>query len=732
MKRPLCVVCLAVVACIAVKLWLYPPPQAVFGEANQGQVCLVGQVYAKEFKRGYDGPILLLYVEPSELIYQNQSIPLYENFICRMQEGGMEPAIGSQVWLMGTLQEFESATNPGQFDERLYYATLGVSAQINKAVVVKEESAWDLREGLWQLRKMLGEKLDSIFEEEDAAILRAMLLGDKSGLPAKTKEIYKESGILHILAISGLHISVLGMGLYKGLVRIYVPRKLTVILCAIIMLLYGMMVGMPVSAVRAIIMFLFRLAAEWKGRTYDMLTALAIGAVLLLLEQPLYLLNAGFLLSFTAVAAVGILKPLLMPPMEKAQISLQGVVGTLDGLITSLSISVFSLPVQLYYYCEISVYAPLFNLLVLPLVGAILAAGLGAIPTMWLFPFLARALALFVHWVLTAYKWGGDVVRNLTGAIWTPGQPDYWQIIVYYFLLGIVVALKKLCWRFRVGLICGAVLILTFSCPQGLTVTMLDVGQGDCICLELPDGTIWLVDGGSTDVGKVGTYRIEPFLKSQGIRTLDAVFLSHGDSDHVNGVEEILENRDIAVKLLVLPCVEAELAYTTESGFCELVLLAKQRQIPILWLEAGMEWENAGVKVKCLHPSKEDGLDDTTDSNAGSEVLYLTYKNFSMLLTGDVEGAGEDALVEALQENGIEQVTVLKVAHHGSRYSTSEALLQEIRPVVSLISCGENNSYGHPHEETLKRLSESGSMILTTPECGAVVIEIGEEIRIKK
>ncbi len=750
MKRPLCVICLAVVACIALWVWLHPPSAISYDDADGGQVTLIGQVYGKEFQKGYDAPVLLLYVEPSVLIYQNQEIPFYDNFICRMQGGGAaasddaqddtgdtEPSIGSQVRITGVLSEFSPATNPGQFDEQLYYATLGFSARINKAIVVQEiKPEFSLRECLWQFRCCLSQGLDTIFEPKDAAILKAMLLGDKSGLSADVKETYKESGIMHILAISGLHISVLGMGLYRILHRLYFPKKLCWILCGVVMILYGIMVGTPVSAVRAITMFLFRLAAEWKGRTYDMQTALAVSAVLLLVGQPFYLLNAGFLMSFLAVASIVLLKPRLVPPVkaelvagEKAQTGNR--LQSLDNLTVSFAILFFTLPVQLYFYYETAVYAPLLNLLVLPLVGAVLAAGVGALSAMWLLPFipfLTKVLTLFVHWILAAYEQGGEFARSITGATLTAGCPEAWQIICYAGLLCVVLLLKKLLWRYRMGLLCGAFLLLTMWTHQGLSVTMLDVGQGQCVCMRLPDGSAWLYDGGSLDVNQVGTYRIEPYLKSQGIGTLDAVFLSHGDTDHVSGVTEMLESGDITIKLLVLPCAEEESANLAESGFGELVLLAKHHGIPILWMEEGMAWENAGVSVQCLHP----GSDSTfADSNAGSMVLYLTYGDFSLLLTGDVEEEGEDELLQTLQENAIRQVTVLQVAHHGSKYSSSEQLLAQIRPQVALISCGERNSYGHPHEETLKRLADAGSHVFITPECGAIEVIVGQEMEVR-
>lgn len=757
MKRPLCAGCLVVVLFFALRIWLYPPQFVSFGSAAGGQVTLTGQVYAKEFQKGYDSPVLLLYIAPSALYFQNQEIPFDKNFICRMQADSLVPSIGSYVVVEGVLREFEPATNPGQFDARLYYATLGISARIDKAAVVWEnKKAFSLREELWQFRCRLSEGLDAVFAADDAAVLKAMLLGDKSGLPVDLKENYKASGILHILAISGLHISVLGMGMHRALCKLRMPWKCCTVLCAIAMILYGVMVGMPVSAFRAVFMFLLRMFAEWKGRTYDMQTALAVGAVLLLIQQPLYLLHAGFLLSFSAVAAIVWLKPRLLPPLSerlgtKGTLFLKNLHHRLDAPVTSLAILFFTLPIQLLFYFEITVYAPVFNLLVLPFVGVLLAAGVGALSLWWLLPFLpflTDVLALFAHWILKAYEQGAKVVSNLDGAIMTTGCPNVWQVICYVVLLCPVLFMKKLIWKYRIGLLCGAVFVLTISLHRGFSVTMLDVGQGQCICIRLPDGSTWLYDGGSLDVNGVGEYRIVPYLKSQGISTLDAVFLSHGDADHINGVTEMLLEGDIEIELLVLPVSEKDSVYaaSSASGFTDLVLLADLRDVPILWLEAGMHWESAGVSVCCLHPAASGGERQAnagmqeiaapativaSGDNEDSMVLYLTYNDFSMLLTGDVEKSGEELLLSALQKEGIESVTVLQVAHHGSKFASSEDFLEQVSPRIALISCSAQNPYGHPHEEVLERLKEAGSTVLATSEYGAMEIVVDRNVRVR-
>lgn len=710
--------CLAVILLIAVCMWLHPPAYASYGEAAGEEVYLTGRVYAKEYKGAGTTPVLLIYVNPKELVFLKESIPYYDNFICILQEEAEEPPVGSLVTVCGVLKEYEAAGNPGQFDERSYYAQMGVSACITRARIADCVYAkCTLREMLWEIKVFLGKGLDRIFSKRDAALLKGMLLGDRSAMDAETKALYKEAGIMHIFAVSGLHITFLGMGLYSLLRKAYVPVIPSALLGVILMVLYGMMIGMPVSAVRAITMFLLKLAAECIGRTYDMLTALAVCAMVMLIGQPLYLYHAGFLLSFSAVCAAAVLKPAIQPKRKLTPLG--------ESFFLSLAIAVFTLPVQLFFYYEVPVYAVLLNLAVIPLAGAALALGAAALMISFLLPDAAAFFAFFVHLIFSSYEVGGKWINGLPGSLWTAGKPALWQLAVFYLLMAVLLCCKKLIWKYKMGLLFGAVLLFAVNSKSDLCVTFLDVGQGDCVCLELPDGSAWLYDGGSLSVSGTGAGRIEPFLKSRGITCLSGVFVSHPDEDHVNGVAELLERGRMEIELLILPCTERK----KESGFSELLLLAEERQIPVLWLEAGMEWESGGVSMSCLHPAGNFSGEDT---NAASAVLYLTYGRFSMLLTGDVEGTGEEKLLQSLREEGIEALSVLKVAHHGSKYATQEALLNILPPKLAVISAGRKNVYGHPHKELLARLAECGAEIMVTYETGAVMVETdGETMRVK-
>ena len=261
----------------------------------------------------------------------------------------------------------------------------------------------------------------------------------------------------------------------------------------------------------------------------------------------------------------------------------------------------------------------------------------------------------------------------------------------------------------------AAAVFLLFPLPaRGLTVTFLDVGQGDGICLQTRQGVI-LSDCGSSDQKNLGEYRLEPFLKSRGIGAVDYAIVSHGDQDHISGISWLLEQEDgVFIRKLILP------AAGKEDEAC--VRLAKQaalRGCQVFWMGRGDCLRMGNLSLTCLYPDGlEAGAPPETDRNEHSLVLWLDYGSFDMVFTGDMSQKGEQAILE---NRGVrEQAEVLKAAHHGSRFSSSEEWLDALSPGQAVISCGEKNRYGHPHAEVLERLRKRGITVYETRSCGAV------------
>ena len=265
-----------------------------------------------------------------------------------------------------------------------------------------------------------------------------------------------------------------------------------------------------------------------------------------------------------------------------------------------------------------------------------------------------------------------------------------------------------------------AVIILTLHVNPPLEINMIDVGQGDGIVVSC-GGRHVLIDGGSTSAKNVGKYRIIPFLKYKGIGTLDAVVLTHEDEDHMSGIVEVMDDMEkggIFIKSLILPEVSMS---SRGDNYHLLEMRAKELSIPISYIDTGEKFLLGRAEFTCLNPELHMECDG---ANAYSTVLHMKYGNFTALFTGDVEKEGQENLKRVIESsNGIySDVTLLKVAHHGSMYTTDNEFLKLITPKVALISCGVDNSYGHPHEEVLTRLENIGADIVRTDESGEISI----------
>ena len=304
MKRPLCPVALVITAIVFIYLrffsinYLYEIPDDQ--EKETGFV--TGVVARKEARLSPSGDDLnVIYVVP-----QNISIGKMKYIMCSLKEGDVYvPSVGEHVKITGKITPFKEVRNPGGFDSRLYYATLKIAFKIYNAEVVETNGREDfLRERLYELKMFFEKNLDNnpVLSDSDSAILKAMIIGDKAFMDDDIKDMYKNSGIMHILAVSGLHISIIGMGLYKALRKCKLSPYIYTAVPIIVMYLYGEMCGVGSSSFRAICMFTIRLVAPLVGRTYDILTGLAIAEVLLILDCPLYLYNSGFLFSFSVRA----------------------------------------------------------------------------------------------------------------------------------------------------------------------------------------------------------------------------------------------------------------------------------------------------------------------------------------------------------------------------------------------------------------------------------------------
>ena len=442
-----------------------------------------------------------------------------------------------------------------------------------------------------------------------------------------------------------------------------------------------------------------------------------------------------------------------------------------DGLSVSLAVNGMLLGIMLYFYYEIPPYSLLLNLMLVPLFPIVMLAGILGLFTVGLPLSLSNICFWCAGEMLQLYDQICEIFAQIPGSRIVTGQPEKWWVMVYYVAVLVVwgicyvrrnrkqgkyVRLKENKFnqekeskseskrqrgnrKIAYGLILGIMFGFVLFCKgksmdhSQLQVTMIDVGQGDSIFIKDREGIVYLVDGGSSSVTSVGSYRMEPFLLSQGIAQLDYVFATHGDEDHVNGIQELLEGQTLGIKIrtLVLPPEE----YVDEK-LKDLAQTAAEHGTKVAVIRQG---QRVGRALTCLGPVGTSETDKNTmvevleAGNEASTVLKLEDGVFRMLLTGDLEGNGEKQLTETLNKEQGSHFLILKAGHHGSKNSSSAEFLKTVSPRATLISAGKNNRYGHPHAETLERLREAGSKVWSTQECGAITLRSdGEKVRIEK
>nr|MBQ6241916.1 DNA internalization-related competence protein ComEC/Rec2 [Lachnospiraceae bacterium] len=659
---------------------------------------------------------------------------------------------GPVLEIRGTLKLFAEADNPGEFDARAYYLSRGTACCMEGAAlrIVSPRRA-PLAEAAFRLKEYLRRGLQKLYPADEAALLSAVLLGDRGGVDTETERLYEQAGISHLLSVSGLHVSFWAviLGRLTGFFLSFFPFSrgrgfwsrrgfglLRAVTAAGGIVFYMMLCGSRIPVQRAGLMAVLLQAAAGLGLSFDLPSAWGAAALAALIPSPTALFQASFQLSFGCVFLLGCLLPVLSR-------RLLAETGPARALLVPVLLQMGLLPLTLRHYYTFRPYAVFANLLAVPLAGPVLVFG-----------FLSVLLA-DVCWPAGVGLAGGvrfllDLIRRmceLVDALPLPslvtGRPALWQILAYLGLaltgLAAVFHIRRrevesltlqirragesrfrkafrdarstalLLWLWLLA--AGSVFLIRLPGPA--QITSLYVGQGDCHVITLENGHSYLADGGG-GTETVGERVILPCLKYRGIRQLEAVIVSHPDSDHVNGLLTLMQAPELQIKCLILP----EVFLHSEKAEA-LMRAAEEAGIPVRPVRAGDAWQDGNFTFSVLYPGRTTEVDD----NESSLVLRLERPGFSLLLPGDLGGTGEEMLLHAYGD-ALQPVTVLKAGHHGSRFSTSATFLDRLQPRLAVISCGRNNRFGHPAPETLERLAAAGCRVLRTDEAGAITLSV--------
>jgi competence protein ComEC len=680
--------------------------------------------------------------------------------VTQTPNAGPAPHFGDSVVVRGQVERPPTATNPGGFDYRAFlwrksiFATL-IAKRTGDVRIGKPGDARSLTAVAAQVhRSLMSAVARSPLPKDEKALVAGVLLSEREGIAYENTLAFERTGAVHILSVSGLHLAVFATVLSYLLRHLPVNRALrhSANLLAILLLwTFALASGLSTATVRSAVMLTLILLAPVLRRDADPLHALVVAAFAILVCDPLAVYDVGFQLSLACVGGILLwMTPLhlWLFPLEYHMSSLVRFGrGALFLGMTGFVAQVAALPLTAYHFSLVSLIAPLAGIVLVPLsellmVGALAVSGAsvwGPLPALVWAPIhgacflLVKATHLFASPDLAAV------------ALRPP--PMSCVVLFYLAFTGLGLIFRRVAIRrtflpettprrtnrqlasFPLAAMVGLPLLLIVLPPLVVTaqerhelrVTFLDVGQGDATVIEAPDGTVAVIDGGGypgTDeryVGDPGTRIVVPYLRRRGINRVDWLVPTHPDEDHVQGL--IAVTRAFPVDNVLdggVPDDGAASARLRELLRRKRVPVTRARRQQIIPLGT------SGATLEVLHPTEPLLSNTRSVTNANSIVLRLRYKNATLLFTADAEEAAEASL---LQSGITLHADVLKVGHHGSRFSSSQPFLAAVSPTVAVVSCGRENSFGHPAPDVLAKLKVIGTTTYRTDQQGAIVIK---------
>lgn len=627
---------------------------------------------------------------------------------------------GDRIKVIGKLKIPSILRNPGGFDYQKYLLRRKILAIIwvddKNIIKLGRGYANPILTASYNLRDRISRIISDTVSDKlfaCASFLKGVLLGIRCVLPEEIRSQFMDTGTIHILAISGLHVGLIGLiffFIFHKLARL--SQKTSSIFTLLILIIFAIMTGATPATVRATIMATTIIVGRIIDRDTDIYNNLALAGLIILLQNPLTLFDIGFQLSFLATFSLLYLTPLLEPKLWFLPRYLASLV------CVSIAVEIGICPLLILYFNKLPLVTILANIVVIPLLGVILVLGLAMVFVGIIFMPLANLIGMINYYVISGLLISVSFFAHFPYAYLYLPSLSFPFISSYYLCLWAISRHKKIGSRKVVILVLVLINIFLWqgvikTLSPVMQVTFLDVGQGDAIFLQFPNGGNMLIDGGP---GNAGKSVILPFLRTNGITKLDVVMISHHHYDHYGGLLTLLKNYKIK-------------KFVVDNG-------VKRQQLSKIIKEEGISHEvvKAGdeiigypkIKIYILHPSN---IMDKKHPNNNSIVAKIVYNKVSFLFTGDIEN---EVAKRLLPFKDMLSSTVLKIPHHGSKDSYYPNFIRLVNPSIGIIEVGRDNSFNLPDKQVIKNYEKRKIQIYQTQKHGAVIVRTdGEKIWVK-
>lgn len=685
------------------------------------EISIIGTIVSdpqeKEYKTKY---ILKIDTINSDKKYKNTKVILYT----KKEKETLK--YGDKIELVGNFKLAQERRNPEGFDYRFYLKTKKIYG------IVTTKNTKKLKENNANIISMIANKTANVIKNQskkllknkEACLLIGLLIGDTDEIDEETKEDFRNSNLTHMLAVSGLHVSYVLLGVNYIITKVKIHKKLSKIIVMLLILFFILVTGATPSVLRAGTMTIYLIIGGIFYRRISVFSSLNLSLLVIIIMNPYCLFDVGLQLSYAGTIGIVYLYPIIK---EK-------IYNKANSILITISANIVIIPIMLYNFNTISLTFFISNLLAGPIIGIIIILGFSIIIISLIFFPIANIFSKILNLLIILFLNTAKACANLPFSKIFIITPTLKFIFLYYCLLVFIIIKERIQIRINIKLrnkVIAILIILVIINPikyfsnikqSNLKIYFVDVGQGDSTCIVTPKNKVILIDGGGNSKDEnydIGKQTLLPYLLDKKINKIDYCIVSHFDSDHCGGLMYILKN--LKVKNIIIGK-----QYEEYENYKEFIKIAKDKKINIRVVEAGEKITiEKNLYIDVLWPINREKMVIQNAINNNSLVFKLRYINFSMLFTGDIEEIAEKEILDNYKENTeLLKSTILKVAHHGSKTSSTKEFINIVKPKYAVIGVGKDNKFGHPSNVTIENLKTINTEIYRTDEMGEISINV--------